>query len=135
MQAADLAPFSEHRMALVNIWAVAVCTLLFLAVAIGSCAASLCSLALAACISNMPKSCALAMAECLVKDTVTHPLTALAARVCDEVSRCQEDRVGCRYALFGDDVQADVLINLTLGHISSLARPVLVLTLSELGGF
>ncbi|KAK9831399.1 hypothetical protein WJX81_001186 [Elliptochloris bilobata] len=58
--AADLTPFSEERMALVNLWAVVLCTVLFLTVAIGS------------------------------------------------------------YALFGDDVQADVLVNLTLGHVRAL---------------
>jgi hypothetical protein len=36
-QAEDLTPFSEHRMALVNVWAVILCTVLFLTVAIGSC--------------------------------------------------------------------------------------------------
>ena len=41
MQAADLTPFSEQRMARVNLWAVALCTALFLTVAIGSCAAVL----------------------------------------------------------------------------------------------
>ena len=41
LQAADLTPFSEKRMARVNLWAVALCTVLFLTVAIGSCAAVL----------------------------------------------------------------------------------------------
>jgi len=35
-QAEDLTPFSEHRMARVNAWAVLLCTVLFLTVAIGS---------------------------------------------------------------------------------------------------
>ena len=46
MQAADLTPFSEHRMALVNVWAVGICTVLFLTVAIGSCASRSCCSAL-----------------------------------------------------------------------------------------
>ena len=43
LQAADLTPFSEQRMARVNLWAVALCTVLFLTVAIGSYAPDLSS--------------------------------------------------------------------------------------------
>ena len=89
LQAADLAPFSEQRMARVNLWAVALCTVLFLTVAIGSCAALV----------------------CLESVVVVYPGMRFGLN---------KWPVGCRYALFGDDVQADVLVNLTLGHVRAL---------------
>ena len=34
-----------------------------------------------------------------------------------------DGHAGRRYALFGDDVQADVLVDLTLSHVRALVRP------------
>jgi len=79
-------------MARVNAWAVLLCTVLFLTVAIGSCA---------------PRS----------------PVQAGSCAPARAAGDGNGLRAARRYALFGDDVQADVLVDLTLSHVRSLVRP------------